>query len=72
MKKILFLIIAMVVGLANYAQQNNGTVYSQHPAIEKTKKLWAAFKEGDKVVFGALLADTIVAIYNRSETPQKR
>jgi len=72
MKKILIFSIAMFIGLATFAQENNGTVYSKHPAIEKTKKLWAAFEKGDKAGFGAFLADSMVAIYNGSDTPQKR
>lgn len=62
----------MFVELVSYAQENNGTVYSKHPAIDKTKKLWAAFEKGDKVAFGAFLADSMVAIKNGSETPQKK
>ncbi len=72
MKKLLILTIAMFLGLAIYAQEKNGTVYDQHPAIDKTKKLWAAFEKGDKAAVGAFLADSMVAIYNGSETPQKR
>jgi hypothetical protein len=72
MKKKLLLIITMFTGLVLYAQENNGTVYSKHPAIETTKKLWAAFEKGDKVAVGALLADSMVVIYNSGETPQKR
>ena len=73
MKKILILAIAMFLGLVNYAQEEkNGTVYDKHPAIEKTKKLWTAFEKGDKDAFNAFLADSMVAIYNGSETPQKR
>jgi hypothetical protein len=72
MQKFLIFSIAMFIGLATFAQENNGTVYSKHPAIEKTKKLWAAFEKGDKAGFGTFLADSMVAIYNGSETPQKR
>jgi hypothetical protein len=72
MKKNLLLSIAMIVGLLSYAQENNGTVYSKHPAIDKTKKLWSAFEKGDKATFSALLADTMVAFYNGSETPVKK
>jgi hypothetical protein len=72
MKKVLFLIITMFAGLIMYAQENNGTVYSKHPAIETTKKFWAAFEKGDKAAFAAFLADTMTANYNGSETNQKR
>jgi len=72
MKKSLLVLIAVFIGLISFAQENNGTVYSKHPAIDKTKKLWAAVVKGDKVAAGALLADSMVAIYNGSETPQKK
>lgn len=72
MKKILFLIIPMFVGLTIIAQEKNGTVYNQHPSIETTKKLWAAFEKGDKAAFGAFLADSMVAIYNGSRDSQKK
>ena len=72
MKKIIILAIAMFLGLANYAQEKNGIVYDKHPAIDKTKSLWAAFVKGDKVAMGAMLADSMVAFYNGSTEPQKR
>jgi hypothetical protein len=72
MKKILLLTILLFVVLLNYAQEKNGTVYVQHPAIEKTKNLWSAFVKGDKAAFGSFLADTMVAIYNGSSDFQKK
>jgi ketosteroid isomerase-like protein len=72
MKKILFLIIPMFLGLINNAQEKNGTVYIQHPAIETTKKFWSAFEKGDKASAGAFLADSMVAIYNGNRDVQKK
>ena len=72
MRKLVILTIAVFLGLVNYAQEKNGTVYDKHPAIEKTKMLWSAFEKGDKAAFGAFLADSMVAIYNGSENPQKK
>ncbi len=72
MKKVFLLIIAISLGLINYAQENNGVVYSKHPAIEKTKNLWSAFVKGDKAAFGAFLADTMVAIRNGSDDVIKK
>lgn len=72
MKKIFLLVIVIFLGLMSNAQEKNGTVFIQHPAIEKTKKLWSAFEKGDKVAAEALLADSMVAIYNGSEDFQKR
>jgi len=66
MKKILLLIISVYLGLISYAQEKNGTVFIQHPAIEKTKKLWTAFEKGDKTVYSAFLADSMVLTFNGS------
>jgi ketosteroid isomerase-like protein len=57
---------------SNIAEEKNGTVYVQHPAIEKTKMLWSAFEKGDKAAFGAFLADSMIAIYNGSTDFQKK
>jgi len=72
MKKKLLLTIAVFAWLINFAQENNGTVFSKHPAIEKTKQLWSAFEKGDKAAFGAFLADSMIAIYNGSPDVQKK
>lgn len=72
MKKIILLVLSIFVVVLNYAQEKNGTVYNKHPAIEVTKKLWSAFEKGDKAAYGALLADSMVAIYNGSMDSQKK
>jgi len=72
MKKNLLLIILISLGLITYAQENNGTVFSKHPAIEKTKKFWSAFEKGDKTTMGTYLSDSMVAIYNGGGDPQKK
>lgn len=72
MKKILFLFISVLISMANHAQEKNGTVFIQHPAIETTKKLWSAFEKGDKAAFNAFLADSMIAIYNGSPDFQKK
>jgi len=72
MKNVVMLFVILLVGLISYAQTENGTVYVQHPAIDKTKKLWAAFEKGDKAAIGAILADSMVAIYNGSTDVQKK
>lgn len=72
MKKILLLTIAIFVGLMNHAQEKNGTVFIQHPAIETTKKLWLAFEKGDKDAFSALVADSMIVINNGSSNFQKK
>lgn len=72
MKRIIFLVILIFIGLTNYAQEKNGTVFIKHPAIEKTKKLWTAFEKGDKTAISALIADSMVAFYNGSSPGQKK
>lgn len=72
MKKILVILTFILTGVLANAQEKNGTVFIQHPSIEKTKQLWAAFEKGDKAACEALLADTMIAIYNGNRNPQKR
>ena len=71
MRKNLLIITLLFTGLISQAQEKNGTVYSKHPAIDNTKKLWAAFEKGDKAAYGALLADTMVAFYNGKDKEKK-
>ena len=60
MKKIAFLIILILTTfLMVDAQKENGTVYSEHESIAKTKALWAAFINGDKETFTNLFADSV-------------
>lgn len=60
MKKIAFLMIIFLTSfLMVNAQKENGTVYSDHEAINKTKAMWAAFVKGDKETFVSFFADTI-------------
>jgi len=60
MKKYLLLI---TLGLCSFlmvnAQKENGTVYSEHEAIGKTRGAWAAFVKGDKEAFISVFADTV-------------
>jgi hypothetical protein len=72
MNKYLLILTFVLTGMLTHAQEKNGTVFIQHPSIEKTKKLWSAFEKGDKVACEALLADTMIAIYNGNRTPQKK
>jgi len=72
MKKILLLTISFFVVLLSYGQEKNGTVYIKHPAIETTKKFLSAFEKGDKATISAVLADSMVVIYNGSTDFQKK
>lgn len=60
MKKIACLIVMSLTSfLMVNAQKENGVVYSEHEAINKTKALWAAFVKGDKETFTSFFADSI-------------
>ena len=74
MKKILLLTALFLFGITVFGQKkNNGTVFIEHPLIEKTKALWSAFEKGDKAAFADMLADSVVAIYNgNTDNPQKK
>jgi hypothetical protein len=61
MKKIaLLLIIGLAFILKLSAQKENGTVYIEHDAINKTRAMWAAFVKGDKETFASFFADTVM------------
>lgn len=64
MKKIFTLSILVVFVLTAFAQKKNGTVYIEHPAIEKVHQFWAAFEANDKDAYMSFLADSVVVIRN--------
>ncbi len=73
MRKILVLTALILFGITSFAQKENGTVFIEHPLIDKTQELWKAFESGDKDAYAAMLADSMVAIYNgNTENPQKK
>ena len=47
-----------------YEVITNGTVFIEHPLLEKVNTLWEAFEKGDKDAYAALLADKMVGIFN--------
>ncbi|WP_163710030.1 nuclear transport factor 2 family protein [Mangrovibacterium lignilyticum] len=59
MKKLSILFLMVFLMASSYAQKKNGTVYIEHPDLDKVSQLWAAFEIGDKDAFGALLADSV-------------
>jgi len=64
MKRIALFFMMFFLGSSIYAQENNGTVYSEHESIEKTKALWSAFVKGDKEVYMGFFADTAYVFAN--------
>ncbi|MGQ8338837.1 nuclear transport factor 2 family protein [Sunxiuqinia sp. A32] len=64
MKRLSILIFFLMVSVGVFAQQKNGTVFIEHPAIDKVSKLWAAFEKGDQAAYSAFLADTVMVLFN--------
>jgi hypothetical protein len=72
MKKIvLLLILGSSVFFAN-AQKVNGTVYSEHEAIDKTRNFWTTFVKGDKEAFLSNYADSVLHVINGVEYKKVR
>ena len=63
-KHLLLLVLGLFSFLMVNAQKENGTVYSEHESIKKTKDLWDAFKKGDKEAFSSFFADTVYVVRN--------
>lgn len=57
------LILSLFVGTA-FGQKENGTVYSEHELIDKTKDVWSAFQSGDKEKYLSYFADSIGLMRN--------
>lgn len=63
-KYILLLAFGLLSFLTVDGQKENGTVYSEHESIKKTKDLWDAFKKGDKDAYLNFFADTVYFVRN--------
>jgi len=64
MKKLTLTLVLFSLGLLAGAQEKNGTVFIDHPVLEKVNQLWNAFEQGDQTAFGGLLADSVWVITN--------
>ena len=64
MKKIACLLLVLVWGTCAFAQTKNGTVYSDHEYITKTREMWKAFQDGDAVAFQSFFADSVYRSMN--------
>lgn len=64
MKKITFFLLLFFLGVQLSAQTKNGTVYSEHETIEKTRTMWAAFEKGDANEFVSFFADSVYRFVN--------
>lgn len=67
MKRIAVLLILLLTVVTSFAQKKNGTVYSEHESIDKTRQLWKAFVSGDVDTYRSYFADTIGYIRNDGE-----
>jgi len=68
MKKIAVLLILFLAVSSSFAQKKNGTIYNEHPNIEKTRQLWKAFVSGEADTYRSYFADTIRLIRNDGRT----
>ncbi len=66
MKKIVCLLMVLIWGTSAFSQTKNGTVYSEHEFITKTREMWKAFKDGDADKFISFYADSIYRVANGS------
>jgi ketosteroid isomerase-like protein len=73
MRKYLLILLLGLTSLMLSAQKENGTVYIEHEAINKTKAMWTAFVKGDKETFVSFFADSlwVGANGNYEKKPQK-
>ncbi|WP_163324495.1 nuclear transport factor 2 family protein [Draconibacterium mangrovi] len=64
MKKLVCLLLVLVWGTCAFAQTKNGTVYSEHEYINKTREMWKAFQDGDAAAFQSFFADSVFRSMN--------
>jgi len=64
MKNFAVLLILTLAFSTTFAQKKNGTVYNEHPDIEKTRQLWKAFANGDVETYRSFYADSIGLMRN--------
>ncbi|MFV0590089.1 MAG: hypothetical protein ACK5M7_01775 [Draconibacterium sp.] len=64
MKSFTILVILTLLCTSSFAQKKNGTVYNEHPDIEKTRLVWKAFVNGDVETYKSFFADSIGLIRN--------
>lgn len=57
-KNIAILTLILFAGMSAFSQKKNGTVYSEHETIEKTRELWKAVMNGDAEKFRSFFADS--------------
>lgn len=63
-KSFLLLLVILLIGGNAYSQKKNGTVYSEHESIDKSRALWKAFVDGDQNKYVSFFADSLYAMNN--------
>lgn len=70
MQKIsLLLILLLIVGVSSFSQKKNGSIFSEHDYIDKTKETWQALVKGDAETFRSFFADSAYIIRNDKREP---
>ena len=64
MKKLSLALIVLFLAVTSFAQKENGTVYIEHPALQKINQFWEAFASGNKDAYASFLADTVAVVRN--------
>jgi ketosteroid isomerase-like protein len=72
MRKLTIFFVLFFLGLMTNAQEKSGTVFIEHPVLEKVNQLWNAFEQGDQSAFGNLLADSVWVITNGNRSLRTR
>ena len=60
-------LILVLTGSVAFSQKKNGTIYSEHEAIDKTRALWQAFADGDREKYTTFFADSVYITNNGEE-----
>ncbi|WP_439182622.1 nuclear transport factor 2 family protein [Carboxylicivirga taeanensis] len=53
------LLVLLLVGLTAHSQKKNGTIFSEHEAIDKVAALWKTFEAGDKEAYMNYFSDSV-------------
>lgn len=71
MKKTILMLV-MMTSLITFAQKKNGSVYSEHPAIDVVSTFTEAFVKGDTTKIASLLTDDFKAYNGVSTNPNAK
>lgn len=63
-KSFYLLLVILFIGGNAFSQKKNGTVYSEHEAIDKTRELWKAFLDADEDKYLSFFADSVYTMSN--------